>query len=67
MESNGYEHEVFEAFKSLSTIARLADWQSYEHCGGELTPDCIDCPHYNVCQAMDSLDKAMEKLANWNC
>jgi len=67
MESNGYEHQLFEAIKSLSTIARRAYWQNHEHCGADLLPACTDCRHYIICKAMDDLDEAMSKLTDWSC
>lgn len=67
MESNGYEHQLFEAVRALTTLTNLAYWRGQRDCGSDMGAHCIDCQHHQACQANSDLREATNKLADWNC
>jgi len=67
MESNGYEHQLFLAVRALGDIALKAYWTDREDCGSDMSDECLDCQHYQVCAANAELQKALSSLVNWNC
>jgi len=67
MESNGYEHQLFEAVRAVATIALKAYWTDRDDCGSEMGDQCLDCQHYQVCAANAEMQKALGTLESWNC
>jgi len=68
MESNRYEHQLFQAIEGLTVIANQAYWKERKDCGSDFhEPDCQDCQHYPVCQAWQKLKHALYVLREWNC
>jgi len=67
MESNGYEHQLFEAVKALAFISLKAYWANCQDCGSDMSDVCLECQHYQVCAANAEVQKALSKLEDWNC
>ena len=66
MESNAYEHELFQAVQMLSIIANRAYWKGETDCGSDFSSErCVECKHLIVCTANDKLKRAVDKLKSW--
>ncbi len=68
MESNGYEHQLFEAIEGLTVIASQAYWKERKDCGSDFNAqNCQECQHFSVCEAWGKVRHALYVLREWNC
>lgn len=42
--------ECQELFKELTNLAQQAYWKDRRDCGSDMSQDCVDCQHYEVCK-----------------
>lgn len=68
MESNGYEHQLFEAVKALNRKLTAVSRHVIQDCGSDYNATtCEPCGTADFCAACEELKKPIKQLEAWGC
>ena len=53
---------LIQYLENIRKIANKAYWKHETDCGGDITEDCVDCKHREVCQANNEITDILKSV-----